>query len=267
MQQAEHNKSGFAEKAVSSRGLTGRIDANRLYAKNDFNLWVAGLLDKIDFLSVLDVCCGTGNQLVLYAARPKVARIVGLDVSKDALAAANERLSKINSRASIELREGRMEDIPAMPGLKSEKFGLASCFYGLYYAKTPVKTLNDIMARVSEDGTVLIVGPYGGNNASLFSLLNRHFTMPELITRSSTTFMNKEVYPALKAGCIVEEERFVNPIIYPDAEALLNYWRASTFYFAEHEDAVRRDIEDHFSAHKEFIVEKHVKAYIGRRKK
>ncbi len=267
MRQKKTDDPVLMEKAVSSRNLTSRADSNRQFAKNDFNVWTAALLNKLDFTSVLDVCCGTGNQLVLYAGKPGVGHIAGVDVSNNALNTAGSRLDSINTSARITLKAALMEDMFEDDELKASRFDLISCFYGLYYSSDPALTLNEMLGHLTDKGAVIIVGPYGNNNAAFFKVLERHFSLPELVTRSSATFMEKEIYPLLKDKFQVEEYNFVNPICYPDARSLIKYWKSSTFYFARHEKAVVDDIETHFSRNNEFIVEKHVKAYIGRKAK
>lgn len=266
MKSQRHNSQLIA-KATSSKNLIGRAAGNRLYAKKDFSLWVSTLLDKISFSSVFDVCCGTGNQLILYAARPDVTSIVGVDISKEALGVAKERLEKTGTTARITLKEIKMEEMFSDSQLKNMCFDLVSCFYGLYYSQDAAKTLQEMIEHLKDTGTILIVGPYGKNNATLFSLLERHFRLPELAKRSSSTFMEKEVFPILSQNYSVESEGFVNEICYPSAKTLIDYWRSSTFYAPEHEGAVMRDIEARFSGHGEFIVEKHIMAYIARRKR
>ena len=258
--------SQLMEKAVNPDNLANRAGANRMFAKNDFNKWVEGTLGKLSPASVLDVCCGTGNQLVLYAARPAIDRLVGVDVSREALDAARARLDNTATQARISLIDIRMEEMFAHPGIKDEHFDVISCFYGLYYAIDTTLVLNEMIDRLADGGSIVIAGPYGGNNAGLFSLLEKHFKLPGLVVRSATTFMKEEVYPALKRRCEVEESVFVNSIVYPDAASLMKYWKSSTFYKPEYETAVRKDIESHFLNNAEFSVEKHVLAYMARRR-
>jgi ubiquinone/menaquinone biosynthesis C-methylase UbiE len=254
------------KKATSSKHFINRANSNRAYAKNDFNLWISTLLDRLCFSSVLDVCCGSGNQLVLYAAKRWVTRIIGVDVSEEALCVAKERLAKMEMPERVVLKAIRMEKMFSVPELRSAQFDLISCFYGLYYSQNAEETLEEMINHLSDNGVILIVGPYGENNASLFSLLQRHFSLPDLVVRSSKTFMESEVYPLLSQHLEVEKEYFTNYICYPNAKVLVDYWMASTFYFPEYEDAVVRDINSHFLTHKEFVVEKHVLAYIARKK-
>jgi len=258
--------SQLMKKAVSSENLIKRSATNQQYAENDFNLWTKTLLSKLSFSSVLDVCCGTGNQLVIYSAIPAVSRIVGIDISKEAVSKAGERLRDGVEKGRVVLKAAKMEEVFSKSDLADERFGLISCFYGLYYSQNPVRTLREMIMHLSSNGTILIVGPYGKNNAAFFTLLQRHFSLPDLVIRSSTSFMEEEVYPVLIENCDVTKEQFINRIHYPSAELLIDYWKASTFYFPEHEKNVKKDIEAYFSSHEEFIVEKHIMAYIARRR-
>jgi SAM-dependent methyltransferase len=202
----------------------------------------------------------------LYNSRPQASLIAGVDISRQAIEAAMERLRKIGSNKRLILKNVKMEDMFLDSELEDIKFDLISCFYGLYYSANVNNTILSMMEHVSRGGTIFIVGPYGNNNASLFDLLSRHFKLPELVSRSSKTFMDEEVLPLLSKKHEIRQEVFVNRIHYPTAEALINYWKASTFYFLEFEYEVSKEINKYFSHHKEFVVEKHVMAIIAKRK-
>ncbi len=263
----ENNKDAkLFEKATSSKNLTERSSSNQQYASNDFTSWSNSLVNNISFSSVLDVCCGTGNQLVLYCSRPQVSLMAGVDISKQAIETARERLQKIGQNKRLILKTTKMEDMFRNSELKYIKFDLISCFYGLYYSNNVKNTLSDMIEHISASGTILIVGPYGRNNASLFDLVGRHFRLPELVVSSSRTFMEEEVLPFLSKRCEMEQKIFVNKICYPNPESLIDYWKASTFYFPEYENKVSADINTYFLYHKEFVVEKHVMAIIAKRK-
>jgi len=249
--------------ATNSTNLTTRAEGNRRFGSADFEVWVRELLDPIDFKRVLDLCCGTGNQLVLYAARPGIEQLAGVDVSAPSLSRAEERLKEMGAVNSTALECVSMDQAFARPSLEHARFDLAACFYGLYYATDPVAVLDAMIDRLNDNGTVLIVGPWGENNAALFHLLERHYALPEDVLSCSRTFMNEIVLPTIARRLDLETRRFVNPMRYPDAAAVLDYWRASTFYEPTVEAAVIRDVEEHVAAHGEFVLEKHVLAAFG----
>lgn len=250
-------------RAVSTRGVHSRSEVNKQFGSSNFDRWVADILQGVSFTSVLDFCCGTGNQLVLYAQRAGLRELVGVDTSEESLKVAQQRLSESPLATPATLIGARMEEVFGNPELAKAKFDLISCFYGLYYARDVSAVLNAMMDHLCDMGTILIVGPYGENNATLFELLERHIELPDLVKRSSSTFMTQEVVPHLQEHLEVRTETFVNRICYPEPKAVIDYWRASTFFEQSVEEAVVRDVETHFKRHGEFVVEKHVMAAIA----
>lgn len=107
-----HNKeSELMKRAVCSKNLINRAKGNKRYAKADFSSWTRGLLSGISFSSALDVCCGTGNQLVLFASMPGISYISGVDISKKSLNIARKRLMEIKTDAHVILKPARMEEM------------------------------------------------------------------------------------------------------------------------------------------------------------
>lgn len=256
----------FLEKVTKTSNLQNRVDANLKYAGEDFWKWMSGLTSGLRFQSVLDVCCGTGNQLVLYAKNPSVTRIIGVDVSASSLAVASGRLNLFAQTKQIDLVPVGMEEMFSAPALKGKKFDLISCFYGLYYSQDVARTLAEMIEHLSDSGTLMIVGPYGPNNGSLFEILRKFFELPELVTRSASTFMEQEVLPILEKRTRVSIVTLVNPIRYPDVESIITYWKSSTFYSQEHEKLVRAELQKRFAVCPEFLIEKHIMAFLGRKK-
>lgn len=253
----------FEEAAVSSSNLSGRIDANKRFAGADFEAWMRGLVADLDTTRVLDICCGTGNQLVLYAGKPDCAHLAGLDMSSDSLDAARQRIAGTDFSGTLDLRAGDMDATFDQPGIRDGHFDLISCCYGLYYANHVRALLDDALLHLTAHGRLMIVGPWGANNQSLFDLLRRHITLPELVVRSATSFMVEEIMHHLGSRVPVHTENFVNPVRYPDVDAVLAYWRRTTFHDAAAEDAVRADLEARFAETGAFVVEKHVMAIIA----
>ncbi len=253
-------------RSTAAAGTSARSDANRRFGDADFDGWVRGWLDTLPVTRVLDLCCGTGNQLVLYASRPECLRLVGVDLSPEALLIAGERLERARTNAQYALIEAELDAAFAEPALAGQVFDTVSCFYGLYYARHPASVLRSAYEHLAPGGAMVVVGPHGDNNASLFTLLQRHFKLPPLVLRSAGGFMTGDVIPVLRdTGAAVTSETFVNRVRYPDSTSLMQYWRASTFYEPAHEADIERELDAHFAAHDEFVVEKHVMAAIARK--
>lgn len=66
--------------ATSSKKLETRAAGNQAFSSSNFNSWVNSLFEQYSMNDVLDICCGTGNQLVIYAEK-SVRSITGLDIS------------------------------------------------------------------------------------------------------------------------------------------------------------------------------------------
>ena len=134
-------KDSVKELAVNSGRLRGRSDSNREFGSNDFDAWVNCLIDGLESSCVLDICCGTGNQLVLYAAKEAVKRIVGVDLSAESLGVAQRRLGDKSHTDIVELIHAKMDEAFVHSSICGTKFDLISCFYGLYYSDDVVSLL------------------------------------------------------------------------------------------------------------------------------
>lgn len=262
----EETNAVVLERAVASDKLNRRAEGNQQFGTRDFTGWVRRLIQSGPGGRILDVCCGTGNQLLLYAERPDTKTLYGVDASAESLKKAESRLRDSGFSAELKLIESRMEQMFERSDLVDCEFDAASCYYGLYYAEDSEKVLCDIFNHLRPGGTITIVGPYGKNNASFFELLNRYFELPAPVVRSATTFMDKEVLPVAQEYGSVRTETFVNPIKYSSVDSVMDYWGSSTFYSEEHAERVRRDLETVFRQHGEFVIEKHVKAIVAAKK-
>lgn len=149
--------------------------------------------------------------------------------------------------------------------VSKSKFDLISCFYGLYYADNVALLLDKGAEYLTDNGHILIVGPYGENNKEFFNILEKYFELPELVYRSSCTFMEDEVLPVLTNRLKIEKKYFSNKIKYPNADSVMNYWKSTTFFNEKFEKNVQDDLEIHFRSNNEFIIEKHVMAIIAKK--
>ena len=255
----------FFDKVSSSINLLERNKYNKLNCDSNFDCWVDELFKDIGFSRVLDVCCGTGNQLIKFASNKKVELLIGIDLSEESLKIASERISK-NSSLNVILRNISMEKLCDDEVIKRSKIDFISCFYGLYYSKDVENTLNQMFELLPIGGSIVVAGPYGKNNYNFFELLQKRFRIPEFVLKSSTTFMQEVVFPLLLKKADVCESSFVNKISFFDTESLYDYWKATTFYFPEYKDIIFNDINSFFKQSKEFVIEKHVLAYVATKK-
>lgn len=105
-----------------------------------------GLLDP-DW-AVGDLGCGTGR--VAEALAPFVRRVVAVDDSQAMLDAARAR---VNGTGAIELRRGRLEDLPVADG----ELDLAVLSLVLHHLPEPGKALAEAARALAPGGRVLVV--------------------------------------------------------------------------------------------------------------
>jgi len=262
-----HNQKSevIRERIANSDNLQTRARTNNLYASNNFDAWVDEILSSLSYTSVLDICCGTGNQLVKFAISKNIKKVIGVDISQPSLDVAQQRVKELGGQFDFSVKNRSIDTLFSDPEFASTRFDIVSCFYGLYYSADATKLLHEIIDHLTLQGAIVIVGPYGDNNHSLFTLLERFFPIPEFVKRASCTFMPEEILPVLSQCMHVQEQSLVNTVKYPSVSSVLDYWKASTFYSVQHETFVKQALEEYFKINTEFIVEKHIKAYIAQK--
>ena len=115
-----------------------------LFGGNAELLPLLALLDET--LIIGDLGCGTGQ--IARTLSPFVQRVIGVDASSAMLEAARQR-----GTANIELREGRLEDLPLADG----EVDVAMLFLVLHYVVEPARVLAEAARSLKQGGTVLIV--------------------------------------------------------------------------------------------------------------
>jgi ubiquinone/menaquinone biosynthesis C-methylase UbiE len=99
---------------------------------------------------VLDAGCGVGwGTALLAAAGP--ARLVGMDISEDALAEARKRTRGLD----VELRRGDLLKLP----FDERSFDLVTCFEAIEHVVDPDVALDELRRVLRPDGVLLISTP------------------------------------------------------------------------------------------------------------
>ncbi|MCT7377593.1 methyltransferase domain-containing protein [Chelativorans salis] len=71
---------------------------------------VVAELDRADVKSVLDLGCGDGDLVLALTALPRVRRIVGIDVSGEAVAVARRRVAEAGTGKDIEIVQASLTE-------------------------------------------------------------------------------------------------------------------------------------------------------------
>jgi len=243
----------FRDATTSSTSLSGRLDSNARYSTRDLNQWILTFVQPTKYQRVLDVCCGTGKQLLEYARL--AGEVHGLDASAESLDQARPALKNFES---VTLYHGRLEDvISLLSGLKGG-FDWITCSYGLYYSKNPPQTVQDLKMLLKPTGKLVVVGPARRNNESFYALVSQVSTIPDFVVWSSTVFMDQDLIPKCRKlfGSVVIHE-FENEVVYPNSDAVITYWKSCGTYFnADAVPQMRQLLEEHFSRNGEFRIVK-----------
>lgn len=229
-----------AEQLYIRRGAgeaSHRCDANTRFAARDLGEEMLARLELRPGMRVADVGCGAGQHLLRFAeAVAPGGEAVGYDFSPDAVAQARGR------GAHAEVADGAV-----LPVADAWFDALASSF-AVYYLPDLGRTLAEWHRVLRPGGAVAVSGPANGTNRELYDF-HRAVTghPPTDVDLMAIGYVETSVRDELAAAGFtdVRVETFDNPIRFPDAEAFLAYWTATSLFIRsvpdeEREEARRR---------------------------
>ena len=113
--------------------------------------WRRFLVSRIphEATRVLDVATGTAAVAIELARANPQRTVVGVDQSREMLAAGRERVAHAGLADRVELREGRAEDVAA-----AAEFDALTFTYLLRYVDDPGATLRGLARAVKPGGTI-----------------------------------------------------------------------------------------------------------------
>lgn len=123
----------------------------------------AALVDKLGItpgMEILDLGCGDGTTAI-PAARLG-ARVLGVDIASNLVAAGNKRIQE-EGLDNISIREG---DATNLEGIADESFDLVASIFGAMFAPKPFDVTKE-MVRVTRPGGRIIMGNWIPGNPTL----------------------------------------------------------------------------------------------------
>jgi ubiquinone/menaquinone biosynthesis C-methylase UbiE len=144
--------------------------------------------------------------------------------------------------------------------LNGRTFDVIISAFSLYYSKDIPTLISSIKKLLSENGKFFVCGPTKGNNDELINFQSK-------ISSSKTEIsypMIDTILPEIKNNFpkFIESD-FVNPLIFPNIESIMRYWKSYALYDEKIEDKFYQNMIEHFSNNSKFITTKKIIGTIG----
>ena len=198
--------------------IAGRYDLlNHLLSAGLDRRWrkrVANLLPPGDNLHVLDLACGTGDQLIALTASGRVVHGVGLDLAEEMLTIGREKISQRGLEQVLSLQTGDAENLP----FDQNSFDAVTIAFGIRNMIDVKRTLREMLRVLKPKGRALIL----------------EFSIPRhRLVRGPYLFYLRHVLPRL--GAIISGDsaayRYLNETIetFPHGEVFCQIMRDTGF--------------------------------------
>ncbi|MEM4249809.1 MAG: class I SAM-dependent methyltransferase [Candidatus Nitrosotenuis sp.] len=243
---------------TDSKKLSTRIDTHKNYSSYDINEWIMKMVSLKDGESLLDIGCGTGEQLLRFAKNCPSSKILGIDASNESLLTIKKTCQN-DGLENIDVIEGNMDDVYTL--VLDSKFDVVTSSFALYYSKNIKKIITDIKEILTENGRFFVCGPVPGNNEELINF--QASITPSVLTKTKYVMVD-EILPEIsnKFSKIVKDY-FVNPVHFPDASSLVQYWKSYYLYDQNIEQEFTDKIKEYFQKQNKFTSTKKVLGIIA----
>lgn len=241
---------GYEETA---KKLNIRSNSYKGNSSLDLNKWIIDFLKPQKEDIILDLCCGTGNQVLIYSDICK--KVIGADINKSIIDTLK------HNKKNISLK---IQDIDKKLHWKKETFDIVSCCYGIYYANNIENTLNEMKRVLKKGGKLFICGPTKENSIEL-NELHRNVSMCDIssIYNYRSERIENEVIPTLmELFNDIHTKQFINKLSFKDTESFMKYY-TSSLLFKENTinekitiENMKRTINEYIINYGEYIIYK-----------
>ena len=204
-----------------------RIRAHKEFANFDVATWIDDFCARSSRRRVLDVGCGSGNHLGIYAKHVGTAGcVVGIDRERGLVDAARAAYKDV---PQVELVVGSMDDPLPFP---DASFDLCCSNFAIYNAAVPRATLGEIRRVLEPGGQVVLIGPTRNNALEIYEY-NERLTGVAIdpITLVRTDRLRQEILPfARELFADVTEELLNSFLTFPNADEFLLYFQSTMVY-------------------------------------
>ena len=163
--------------------------------------------------------------------------------------------SEKNNISNITLKHGNIDNLDTQIHSDTKFDMILSCF-ALYYSQNISKTISSIKQLLNSNGKLFVCGPVEGNNIELVKFQSN---ILESKKKYGPFIMTDTILPEIKKKFSnVILDYFYNPISFPDASSLFNYWKSYILYEPKIEEQFLEKINEYFSKHDKFVTTKKI---------
>ncbi|RMG69530.1 MAG: class I SAM-dependent methyltransferase [Bacteroidetes bacterium] len=243
---------------ISSAGmLQARLKANSR-ATRDFDEWCLRQLPELPMPArVLDLGCGTGKQISLFAPLLSPgSELIGIDLSAEAL---DSLKANYTAAASLRLIAGDFDQEAAFEGITPGSLDLVYGSYALYYTKDLPALVRRVHELLKPGGVFWVVCPYSGTNDEFLRILRPLHEVEDFMDYVFDRFHQEVIalgeaqgFKSLKPSLLRNQIRF------PSAGAFMTYLSNSLFYRPGHDEAITAAVQQVVDQEGVFAVSKNV---------
>lgn len=229
------------EAAISTESLETRLRINEAYASTDFGSWLFERLAVKPGQDILDVGCGTGAQTIPFLEKvgPE-GSVSALDLSESSVEELKEKApagAPLTAVASDMLKLGEMIDTV----FPTKRYDLTHSSYALYYSSNRETVLDQMRESLKPGGRCAIFTPNAPHELVEFAA--RFHSIDEMLWECFR-FGPEVLKPYFDAHyASVTIHHFNNRVRLPDADTLMSFYEATTYYDADAAPALRAEAE------------------------
>jgi len=242
---------------TDTEALKSRAQINAGKAKHDLEEWMIPLLPPLRSLQVLDLGCGTGKQIFRFA--PLVAGegwILGVDVSKNAVCAVNER-ARAEELRWVEAAQMPLDD--CVQRLAGRHFDLIVSSYAIYYSKDIVALLKGVRSLLTDRGTVFVCGPGKHTNREILDIVNRFIPDSSEKLEPIDDFLGPaEIRDIARSYSKSIVSRLENKILFGSPDGVLSWWNHHNSFVPSVAAGVQEYVNAYFENNETFSLTKNV---------